>query len=655
MPEFMPGDPRVQEPWRVNQQTILRAGVLGGIAIALFVLLAVRLWALQIISGNEYLRIAENNQIRTVRLQAPRGTIVDRRWRELVENRLSNSVLIWYSQLPEKGDRPTRYDVLSHLARVLKMPTIELIRDVKTRKTDPLNPIVAKEDVSQREKDYILERSAQFPGVTIAPRYVRRYPYGELASHLLGYVGSASEEQIENDETGLLRLGDIAGQSGAELAFEPYLRGQPGLARQRVDSQGQPRSELVPNPEPEAGDTVRLTLDANLQWDAQEALEDGIQIARNSECEGCWNANGGAIIAIDPRDGAVRAMATYPTYPASIYTGKVTMRRLSRFGLTEKTADEMNRPGINRVTSGLYPPGSTFKPVTALAALGAGIVDPYQNLHCTSEMTVKGLTFNNWDPTADSWINMPTALAISCDTYFYQLANTIWGLPESYGEPIQDWASKAFKLGQPTGIEIGDEAGVVPTKKWQREHYKAPEDRTWKPGDSLNLAIGQKDLQVTPLQMARVYAAIATGKIVQPHLLASIERDGKVVDAALPSAPTSINTDPVFNRNLEIIRQGLFMATHDGSGTSTPVFGNFDIPVAGKTGTAEKWSEQYKRYFDQSWWCGYGPVDAPELVVCAVIENGGHGGTAAAPAARMVFESYFGVPSVGYQTAIHSD
>jgi penicillin-binding protein 2 len=252
-------------------------------------------------------------------------------------------------------------------------------------------------------------------------------------------------------------------------------------------------------------------------------------------------------------------------------------------------------------------------------------------------------------------INLPTALAISCDTYFYRLAERIFGLPPNFGEPIQDTAAKRFKLGKHTGIEIGDLAGVVPTKAWQRKHYKSSEDRIWKTGDSLNLAIGQKDLQVTPLQMARLYAAIATGKIVYPHLLASIERGDRVVDSGVTKAPSSINTGSVFNRYLTIIRDGLYLATHDPLGTSQPVFGNFPIPIAGKTGTAEKWSEQYKRYFNQSWWCGYGPVANPKLVVCAVIENGGHGGTAAAPAARQVFESYFGVESSGYELPISTD
>ncbi|MGD0272937.1 MAG: penicillin-binding protein 2 [Gaiellaceae bacterium] len=655
---FIPGDPRTREPWHINSQTVLRTGILGAIAVALFAFLAIRLWALQIISGNEYLRIAQDNQVRTVRLQAPRGSILARDGRVLVKNRLSQSVLVWYAELPREGDRPTRYDVLSNLARVLGMPPRKLFREVEQRKTDPMRAVVAEQDVNRWQSDYILERADQFPGVEIAPRYVRTYPHSSLASlsQILGYVGSATEQQIKSDKTGQIRLNDVVGQSGAELAFDSYLRGQPGLASQRIDSLGRPRSELIPNPEPQPGDTVRLTIDADLQWRAQKALQDGIQTARNSLCDGCWNANGGAIVALDANNGAVLAMATYPTYPPSVYSGRVTTSKLARWGLTAATMESKNYPAINRATSGLYPPGSIFKPVTAIAAMQAGVLDPSQNLPCTGKMRVKGHTWLNWDPNANSMINLPTALAISCDTYFYQLGLWIWGLPPTSGEPIQDWAKTYFDLGKHTGIEIGDLAGVVPTKAWQRKYYTAPEDRTWKPGDSLNLAIGQKDLQVTPLQMARLYAAIATGKIVYPHLLYSIERDKRVVDAGVSRTPTTINPGAVFNQNLNQVRSGLELATHDPLGTSYSVFNNFPVPIAGKTGTAEKWSEQYKRYFDQSWWCGYGPYNSkPEIVVCAVIENGGHGGTAAAPAAREVFQAYFHVKNSSYQAATHTD
>ena len=649
---FVPGDPRTRKPWHVNQQTILRAGILGAIAIALFVTLIVRLWALQIISGNEYLRIAQNNQVRTVRLQAPRGPIIDNKGTVLVTNRLTHEVRVWYAELPAKGARPTRYAVLKRLARVLKIKPRRLYRKIDKRSTDPLNPVVAKADVNRWQRNYILERADEFPGVEVATRYVRDYPKGWLAAQTLGYVGSASEAEIKNDKTGSIRSGDVIGQSGVESAFDDYLRGTPGKASQRIDSQGHPRSELVANPEPQPGETVRLTIDADLQSIAQKALKNGIQTARNSLCNGCWNSNGGAIVALDPNNGSILAMASNPTYSPAVYSGHVTNRKLARWGLTDSTKLAANYPLINRATSGLYPPGSTFKPVTAIAAIQSGVLDPSANLHCTGKLIDHGSTFNNWDPNANSWINLPTALALSCDTYFYQLGQRIYSLPPSYGEPIQDWA-KNFGLGKHTGIETGDYAGLVPTKNWQRHYYKSPEDKIWKPGDSINLSIGQKDLQVTPIQMARLYAGIATGKLVQPHLLASVERDAQVTKLGIATAPKTIHLD---SEKLNYIRSGLFLATHDFNvGTSAPVFGNFPVPIAGKTGTAEKWSEQDQSFYDQAWWCGYGPVDKPEIVVCAVIENGGHGGTSAAPAALEVFQHFFKVKSATYTPATHSD
>ena len=655
---FIPGDPHTHEPWHINSQTVLRAGILGAIAIALFAFLAIRLWALQIISGNEYLRIAQDNQVRTVRLQASRGTIEAQDGTILVENRLTNSVLVWYAELPGAGDKPTRYEVLSHLARVLEMPARKLIREVEQRKTDPLNPITADEDVSQWQSDYILERSDQFPGVEISPHYVRYYPRPWLASlsQVLGYVGSATQAEINGDKTGEIQPNDIVGQLGVELAFDQYLRGEAGLASQRIDSLGHPRSALVPNPEPQPGDTVRLTIKPDLQWAAQQALLHGIQTARNERCDGCWNANGGAIVALDANNGAVLAMATYPTYPASVYSGHVTMSKLARWGLTNATAESKNYPAINRATSGLYPPGSTFKPVTAMAAMASGVLDPTVPLHCTGQIkTPDGRIWHNWDPNANSMINLPTALAISCDTYFYQLGSWIFGLPKQLGEPIQSWALK-FGLGQHTKIEIGDSAGVVPTLAWQiAAHPGNTGLQTWTLGDSLNLSIGQKDLQVTPLQMAQLYAGIATGMRVYPHLLYQITSGGKVIDAGVPPAPTPIATGSVFTDRLNVIREGLDLATHDPSGTSEAVFGNFPVRIAGKTGTAEKYVPKYKRNFNQAWWCGYGPEVRPEIVVCAVIENGGHGGVSAAPAAREVFQAYFHLPKSSYQTPTKTD
>jgi len=296
----------------------------------------------------------------------------------------------------------------------------------------------------------------------------------------------------------------------------------------------------------------------------------------------------------------------------------------------------------------MYPPGSTFKPVTALAAMHEHLVSPYSYLPCTGSYHSPNdrahQVFKNWDPTIDQQMDLPTALAYSCDTYFYQLGDRFWSLPTDRGQPLQKWAN-IFGFGAPTGTDVGPEAsGLVPTIAWRRRHFHTAIDRLWKPGDSIQLAIGQGDLTVTPLQMARFYALLANGgKLVTPHVLMDVEGpNGTPVPVPAAPAPQPVRVDPAA---LQIVRQGLLEATHLSFGTSYGVFGHFPVSIAGKTGTAEKAVSLpgYLGLQDQSWWCGYGPTDAAKLVVCAVIENGGHGGTAAAPAAAEVLATYFHV------------
>jgi penicillin-binding protein 2 len=290
--------------------------------------------------------------------------------------------------------------------------------------------------------------------------------------------------------------------------------------------------------------------------------------------------------------------------------------------------------------------------VTALAAMRERLVSAYSPLPCTGSMKIHGTTFNNWNPYINEAMTLPTALAASCDTYFYQLGLSFYELPAQYGSPFQKWAA-AFGFGKPTGLDIGGEqSGLLPTPQWRRKTYtkeRYPEtwavDQLWKSGDSVQLAIGQKDLLVTPLQMARFYALIANGgKLVTPHLVSTVEQPGNpgALKAVFRPQPKPVNVHPA---ELRAVQQGLFWATHVSYGTSSGVFANFPVNIAGKTGTAEKAVDLggFVRLMDQSWWCGYGPTEPrPELVVCVVIENGGHGGTAAAPAALKVFESYFG-------------
>jgi penicillin-binding protein 2 len=613
-------------------------------ALAVFAVLFLRLWALQILSGDQYLAAAQDNQLRTIRLEAPRGPILDRDGRVLVANVPGTAVRLWPAQLPKNR----RYATVKRLAELLNVEMPQLLAQIESRKGDPLTPITVKTAVPEDKVAYLYEHQTEFAGVEIAQTFLRSYPYQAMFAHALGHVGEIDEEQLKKMEKDGYRGGDKIGQAGIEAQFDRYLRGRTGLARLTVDSLGRPQSDRRLATSPSPGDAVRLTIDAPLQRAAEQALRFGIQTARNSECVGCWASNGGAVVALDPRDGAVLAMASNPTFKPSMFVGRVDAKKLAQL-----SDEDANAPLLNRATSGLYPPGSTFKPVTALAAMQENLVTPYSLIQCSPEMTF-GLdeqVFRNWNPFTNEPMTMPIALAESCDTYFYELGNRFYELGPQNRTLLQKWA-RTFGFGVPTGLDIGGEAaGLLPTPQWRKKTYKRPVDQAWNPGDSIQLAIGQKDLLVTPLQMARFYALIANGgKLVKPYLVMDVEQPGDdrspavVKQAFAPDPPEQINLDPAA---LEVVREGLVRAAQDPDGTSYGTFGHFPISIAGKTGTAEK-AVTIKgvppgTLFDQAWWCGYGPSDDPRLVVCAVIENGGHGGTAAAPAALKLFEHFFNV------------
>ncbi len=646
-PGFLPPDPRVEEPYRFTPQMALRIAVLGVLAIVVFAALFFRLWALQVISGERYLEDARNNQIRSFRLSAPRGSIIDRDGAVLVSNMPGTLVQIWPAALDEtpvfERDR-----LLRRLSQLLGVRFRKVSATVEERlETDPLTPVTVRADVSDLKAAYLMEHQSEFPGVQITETYLRRYEQGGIAAQLLGYVSEISAEQLEARAGDGYAAGDRIGQTGIEAAYDGYLRGLPGLGQVFVDALGRVTSEREFSQMPESGENVRLTLDADLQQAAEDALAYGIRLAHD---QGEWAADGGALVAMHVGTGEILAMASNPSFDPSIYVGTVEQRDLRRLA-----ARSANYPTLNRAIAGVYPPGSTFKPITALAALEEGLLAPDEIIQCTGKEVIDGQTFMNWDPYKNEPMELTTALANSCDTYFYDVALRFYQRPDS---PLQRWSRK-MGFGGTTGVDLGpEEKGLVPTPAWRERTFESEIDKIWTSGDSVQLAIGQGDLLVTPLQMTRAYAMIANGgKLVEPHLVKSVEEprnEGEapvVIRPYTPKPAQEVGIDPYA---LRIVQEGLYDATHAPYGTSQSVFGSFPVEIAGKTGTAEKFVRLpgFAGLRDQSWWCGYGPYTKAEIAVCAVIENGGHGGEAAAPVALQVFEHYFDVEPGSYSATI---
>ncbi len=641
---FLPPDPNVREPYRLTPALALRVGVLGAFALVVFGVLFFRLWSLQVLSGEDYLKAAQNNQLRLVRVEAPRGPILDRDGRVIVTNVAGTAVQLWVGDMPRAEGR--RREIIRELSRILNVPAPELAREVAARKSDPLTPITVKTAVGEEQVNYLYEHQAELPGMKIVGTFLRNYAYQSLAAQILGNVGEVSPDDLKRLRGQGLRGGDRIGKTGIEAEYDTYLRGRPGVQQLRVDSLGRQVGESELRQEARAGLALRLTIDMRLQRAAENAIRYGIEKAHEN---GQWAANGGAIVALDPRDGAILAMASNPTFKPSTFVGRVDPKKLAAL------YDDPRNPLFNRAIAGLYPPGSTWKPVTALAGMQDHVFSAYDSIRC-SPVAYYGLDrqkFVNWNPYVDRPMTLVEALAESCDTYFDEIGNRFYERGSDGRVRLQQWAHR-FGFGTTTGIDVpGEAAGLVPTPEWRRKTFQSDWDRAWNPGDSIQLAIGQKDLLVTPLQMASFYGMLANGgNVLTPYLVSNVEQPGGkgsprvVLRRLAPPPPHSAGLDPVA---LGVVRDGLYAATHSSSGTSAGVFANYSVPISGKTGTAEKVTPlpgyPADHLEDQSWWCGWGPSENAKLVVCALIENGGHGSTAAAPAALKVFEKFFGVQS----------
>ena len=648
----------------ITPQLAVRVAVLGAVAFALFAIVFFRLWYLQVLSGDKYLAEANTNRFRQLKIPAPRGEIVDRNGTVIVRNKRAIVVQLDPSKLPQeerdiaakwgqdigkraarpKGRRGapvripgipteqlrTRYERLSN---VIDTSAESIHRQViRSLAIVPYTSVRVKTDVARSVLTYILERSDQFPGVKVERTYLREYPRQTLAAQILGNVGEISPDELKQSRFRGVNQGTTIGKDGLERSYDRYLRGQDGIQRVQVDAMGRPiENDRLRDTDPVAGQRVRLSLDLPLTQVGQRAL----------------GATGqpGTVVALDPSNGEVVAMASSPSFDPTVFTKPITQKTFdAQFG------ESAGSPLVNRAISGLYPTGSTFKPITALAGLQSKAVSASESIDDPGCIKIGDREFCNAGDFPNGSVDMRKALQVSSDVYFYRLGQRMFPLD---GQVLQTWARR-LGFGRPTGIDLrGEQEGLIPDREWrerlnERERKCRPTNggrpcyaldySAFNLGDNVNLAVGQGFLQANPLQLAVAYAAIANGgKIVRPHLGLEIEDDqGRLLQRIKRAPSRRVNFDPA---NQQVIMEGLRAAAQEPGGTSTDVFAGWDHgrhPVYGKTGTAERQPKA-----DQSWYVAYVPDKERPIVIVATVEEGGFGAATAAPiVCRMLLQYY---------------
>jgi penicillin-binding protein 2 len=586
----------------MSPQLALRVAIVGGVALVIFGIIFFRLWYLQVLSGDQYLAEANNNRVREIKVEAPRGKIVDRNSQILVDNRQGKAVKIVPDKLPT--DPHSKAEVYAKLARVLGMNRRKLRQNVNQQfRMLPFSSAIAKPDVSMATVAYLQEHQAEFPGVAVEQVFQRFYPQKEIGAHLVGYVAQVSEEALQKKVyTSSVKEGDRVGVAGIESSYDRYLRGRNGASRVQVDSLGNPRGELATR-EPVPGRQLRLTLDLQVQRAGQQAL----------------GGSKGAFVVMDVKTGAVRALGSSPSFNPNVFSKQILEKDYKRL-----TDAANGAPLANRAMQGLYPTGSVFKLITSVAGLESGLITPGSVVNDPGSVKIGNVTFKNARNAVNGAVALRKALQVSSDVYYYLI-----GRDDDGAHNIQKWARR-LGIGRPTGIDLpGETEGLVPNPKWRNRLFKQKlTDRPWSVGDNVNLAVGQGDLQANPLQVAVAYAAVANGGyVVEPHLADRTEdADGAAIQEFSMPARRKLDIRP---ENRQAIMDGLHAAARTPGGTSYGVFSNFPIEVAGKTGTAEKGLGRA----DQSWYAVLAPYPNPRYVIVTTYEAGGFGASTAAPAA----------------------
>jgi penicillin-binding protein 2 len=557
-------------------------------------------WKVQILDYKKFWALAEANRTRTRILSAPRGLIRDRNDRILADNRASFKV----SLLRENVKKPA--EAYPRIAGLLGISEEELQNRVEKYRSLPLfEPVVIKDGLEPEEIAPIEGRRLEFPELDIQAEPKRYYPGKSRAAHVLGYLQERSPEEIRDNPDRNLRLGDMGGRAGIERQYDALLTGQEGSVLEIVDSVGRKRDEKSSQP-PTQGHDISLSIDLDLQAKAEELLGD----------------REGAIVALDPSTGEILAMTSNPTYDPN--------RFITRFTPEEWVAliNDPASPLENRAVRGLYAPGSIFKLVMALGGLDLGFVNTQTTVYCNGSLEIYGSTRACWFPAGHGSMNLADAIKNSCNIYFYTLGRRM-------GIDTIAQAAGRMALGRKTGVDVpGEKEGLVPSSDWKMKALKTP----WFPGETISVAIGQGQLQVTPLQLAVMTGLVANrGARIEPHFLRSPE-NSRPASSAGADRPAAFRT-----ATYESVIEGMWRSVNDqGTGQGARVEG---LNVCGKTGStqvvsrerAEQLARAGKPIKTHSWFCGFAPKDNPRLVVTVLVEFGGGGGAIAAPLAAQIF------------------
>ena len=562
------------------------------IAIGAFLLLIMRLWQLQILQGSEYRKLSEANRLRVITTPAPRGIIFDRSGIPLVRN----SPYYYASLIPDEFDKGKVY----LLSNVLNIPAEEILQEINTKGLSPFVPVRLKQGLSFKEVAYIESRRSDFPGLIIEVEVSREYLYGDVGSHLIGYLGKLNPSQSKDPALKDVPPEAFIGQWGAEMLFDKSLRGTLGKRVIEIDALGR-EIRLLQEKTPIKGKDIILSVDINLQKEAEMA----------------FGEKAGALVAIKPVTGEVLGMLSKPSFDPNLFARGISYEEWSAL-----THDKKN-PMINRSLQSQYPPGSTFKIITAIAALEEGVITPATKVDCRGGITYGRWHFGCWRKHGHGVISMHRAIVESCDVYFYEAGKRL-GIDKIY-----DYAL-SLGLGRKTGIELGRERqGLIPNTKWKVENKKLP----WFLGETFNTAIGQGYVAATPLQLAVMTSAIANGgNLYKPTLIKD-------------APPIILGKAKVRPETLEIIKKGLSGVVNESSGTGWTAKSQI-ISIAGKTGTAQvvaiKRDSQSlsEKFRDHAWFVAFAPVENPEIALAVFVEHGGHGGGAAAPIAKRAIEGY---------------